>query len=393
MGIAPEYAFGCVKGRRREEAISVQLINMERLRRARIGYATLFFDVKNAFPSLGHIALEGFFSHCKDGDCQLFEVFLENHISVVECLDGALVLALKRGVPPGASTATQLFNRGYWKATEKYVGQVGSATRLLLTSSVVTQQPINTASTCFVDDLATCVPLPGFRGAKAKIQQCTSALDEALRDIGVVQNSDKREALLLFLGQGSRQAMRQLTWESQALFKQQARYLGPHLQWRGLVSPEVTRRVSAARSAWWAYRRFWFARCDFDFKILVFRAVVASTLCSGLVALVLSDAHYHRLDVALFAYLRKLLAGKACAKEGEASQGVRYKALSNARVTQLSMVCSSRVELCVQRLGMLQSCFRQPQQHQLYLTALLGSYEFENVAGGHAWSFAFPASC
>ena len=50
----PDWAFGCIKGRRREEALAIVENNMFRCRRSKRNHAIFFRDVANAFPSLSH---------------------------------------------------------------------------------------------------------------------------------------------------------------------------------------------------------------------------------------------------------------------------------------------------------------------------------------------------
>eukprot|EP00972_Heterocapsa_arctica_P046211 6816998-Heterocapsa_arctica.AAC.1 len=45
-------AFGCIPGRRREEAITIQQICGARLTSAGFSHSTSYFDVANAFPSV-----------------------------------------------------------------------------------------------------------------------------------------------------------------------------------------------------------------------------------------------------------------------------------------------------------------------------------------------------
>ena len=63
-------------------------------------------------------------------------------------------------------------------------------------------------------------------------------------------------------------------------------------------------------------------RGDIDFKVLVFKAIVLSTLLSGLTAFVLSDKQYQTLGHFVVGRARVLLRGKACEKKRKrVSQG------------------------------------------------------------------------
>ncbi len=57
--LPPRYhAYGCVRGRSREQAIAVQLIVQERCQRESVSAALHLFDGRNIFPSISHESID-----------------------------------------------------------------------------------------------------------------------------------------------------------------------------------------------------------------------------------------------------------------------------------------------------------------------------------------------
>ena len=84
-----EAQFGAIKGRRREEAVVVQLQNQFLCKRAGISCMSKFFDVRNAFYCVVFGGLQKFYGQCKNDFARSFyEQILENCITRLECCDG-----------------------------------------------------------------------------------------------------------------------------------------------------------------------------------------------------------------------------------------------------------------------------------------------------------------
>ena len=96
-------------------------------------------------------------------------------------------------------------------------------------------------------------------------EKCSLKLVEALGSIGMKLNTSKEEAQAWLRGAGSHAATRKLFATRNSIFRSYARYLGPHLHWSGSFHDERERRIHAARSAWFAFHKFWFSAAPVKF--------------------------------------------------------------------------------------------------------------------------------
>ena len=87
--------------------------------------------------------------------------------------------------------------------------------------------------------------------------------------------------------------------------------------------------------------------------------------------------------------LRVLMQGGACIKEKYADGHRRYRAMSYERVcAELGIPNIGTAIKCV-RLKLLQSMVADPKNHQLFLSALLSKYEFEDTTASNPWAEQF----
>ena len=87
---------------------------------AGISHALRLFDLRNAFycvPLEHHDELYGL---CDDFNSVMFQQVLNNPISVIPCADGHVCLLPERGVPPGLTAATDIFNWSYSAPLKKF---------------------------------------------------------------------------------------------------------------------------------------------------------------------------------------------------------------------------------------------------------------------------------
>eukprot|EP00969_Alexandrium_andersonii_P088953 3926071-Alexandrium_andersonii.AAC.1 len=148
------------------------------------------------------------------------------------------------------------------------------------------------------------------------------------------------------------------------------------MSWDCGFAQERTRRLVAARRAWWDLRAMWSCKCDLRYKLLLFKSIVMSTLLSGLTAFVVTARDLVPMEAFIARCARCMLCGRACSKVCEGDATV-YKALTNAHVLRRLQLSTVETELRVARLRWLQSMLKRPGEHAQVFAALLGDFPFE----------------
>ena len=285
--IVPEYAYGCVKGRRRETAVAVQLITGARLAMAGFPQVVNFRDVTNAFPSLDtRFIFKALIFMTDPMAMQLIKDHIFWAVFEITHLGDKVLFRPGSGIFPGGSIAAELFNYSYWTVLSNWVDdRVG--VELLTAVSPIDGCKVQTAMTAFVDDVAD-------RTAGSTIHQAiqyeaanTDALDVHLVPAGIVQNKDKAVRQIRVKGKGSQAVMRAAYayGEVHGLHIPrcaiQARYLGPYLHFTEAFAPECANRVRAFGAAWAAMSGFWSSNAPVKLKRQIFIGQCISVLYSG----------------------------------------------------------------------------------------------------------------
>eukprot|EP00974_Lingulodinium_polyedra_P072362 7003184-Lingulodinium_polyedra.AAC.1 len=108
----PDHAYGCVSGRRREEAILVQACVHWRL--VKSGHCTLLrlHDVRNAFPSPDMSAVLECVESMEGDDFakSMLVQHCTQHITLIQASDGNVMVQQGSGTPQGSIAATGVFN-------------------------------------------------------------------------------------------------------------------------------------------------------------------------------------------------------------------------------------------------------------------------------------------
>jgi hypothetical protein len=90
----------------------------------------------------------------------------------------------------------------------------------------------------------------------------------------------------------------------------EARYLGPYIHVSNNFDNELVRRSAAMCRIFWIWRKFWPSASPYKFRVLIFRAIIISTLFSCVTAYALNARHYERMQAAVCKLLRRFYAGK-----------------------------------------------------------------------------------
>ena len=125
---------------------------------------------------------------------------------------------------------------------------------------------------------------------------------------------------------------------------------------------------------------FWFrSGANTRSKLLVYKALVQSTLLSGLEVLVLEKQKYQQLDGFILRTGRKLLQGRACNKDLQSDGSIRYTACSSKAVWKMLGLCPSQLELRVRRLRWYQQLASNISEHICILMAMFGRLGLDDV--------------
>ena len=116
--------------------------------------------------------------------------------------------------------------------------------------SPVTRTLVNIGTTAFVDDTGSTLTRDHHLLLSNFSKQDDFTFDKRINPLGVVQNLKKQEFICRTFGQGTRAFMWKLQQNNDG-FRTSTRYLGPHLQWNGSVTPEIERRIEAPDKAWY----------------------------------------------------------------------------------------------------------------------------------------------
>ena len=142
------------------------------------------------------------------------------------------------------------------------------------------------------------------------------------------QNLTKEESLISVQGPGCNAVMKEFNEHEFHNPRVNARYLGPHLNYKGSIVQEVHFRIAAAHNVYRLLWHFWRHRVDLSLKITVFKAFVMSVLLSGMIALTPTNREMVLLDHCLMQLGRKALAGLGC-KKNKIGTKMMYNAESN----------------------------------------------------------------
>ena len=380
--VAPAYFnYGAIRARRREEAILIQQFNIARHNYAGVPWLLRFYDVRNAFPSIDRAPALNRIDALTQWKAECLHTFFENHIAFIPAADKPIFLSLERGFPPGLSVATDFYGYTYNHALHSFIEDpdlkeiqadlwvppvVGSST-----------EPICTANTSFVDDLGSFMPVYTNHCALHKATAASSSLDKALETVKLIQNCDKGETICKLRGQGLTSVYRALAAAGTVGLRRTARYLGPQMHADLVANREVEIRLASARKAWYCYRKIWASPVAYEFKKLVYVALVFSNLLSGLICFKLTEKNVEVLSAFHCKCLRRLLKGTACEKELLDDGATRFRSIPNHLLYQHVHIPSVSTELLLQRLKFLQGVTKEPEHHAQFWTALLSPYKFE----------------
>ena len=283
----PNYNLFCaVKGKRRDEAIGVQLLNQYHCSNAGLTWATSLYDVKNAFYCVPHGLLQSWYDRCGwDFIQQMFRQVLENHICLMVCCDTMCYLSPSMGVPPGLFAATDIFNFAYQHVLSSYALEADQIANMVKVWSLDESQWISSSSTIFVDDIASTVCTASNSQLPQMLSSMSQSLDSSFAEYEFKQNRTKQQLLVSAKGYEAKKVVKEC-----GPISSNARYLGPVLSWNLSANPEIKRRIQFAWSAFKQFSKFWQCGAPLKHKRNVFVSAVLTVLIDMIHVFIISVA-------------------------------------------------------------------------------------------------------
>jgi len=248
------------------------MMNHEACRRNNKNHVLVLHDVTNAFYSPKDDALNEWWENTKIEYVQnLYYHIFNKSVTVMPAADGIAILRQGQGVPPGLSSATDIFNRAYEAPVEKYkeytdkicamgvISPFENAGRepgksqyhgddpgqSLEAGSDPSGKRLDASKTIFVDDIAASAAVDTCDFVQPTIETLNDTIDDLFEDHGFLQNADKAATLVHLCGEGARHEQWRLD-SSEIYTPDHARYLGPQLHKKGDTSIEADIRVKNA---------------------------------------------------------------------------------------------------------------------------------------------------
>lgn len=399
----PDYAFGCLPGRAREEAIMGQFIAGCRLKQYGVSSVLMLLDMANAFPSVGSEAVMDVAAGLRDAKARVWvEDHMTNGVCILDAYDGAVTFAPGSGVMPGTSIATQVFNAVQWRnVVEPWKSAAWELDEVCRMQSVLPGEDIavDISMTVFVGDVAKRVAGVDEAQIVEQVQRATMVLDEVASVVQLKQNHDKRENVATLCGRGSaamarrwRRAQMQVGEAPISLMKMAARYLGARLCYDFSYTIERKHRTDAAARAYYRLKGLWGQVMPFAYKRMVFVAVCLSTLVSAVTAFMLNKTDYKVLAGHLQKYARKILGGRACEKiQVEEGTGfVKYESHTDLCFLQQLQMAPVHIEIAIRRLKFYASMLDPPEHHRYFWTVLFGEFALVGWEE-HPWAVEMAA--
>jgi hypothetical protein len=316
-------AFGFLAHRRRESAIFIQQQVRARLLQHGFGCLTQFYDVRNAFPSPEHSALDEMVDVIiKPQDRALVKQRYKEAVVVVEGGDEnenqvSLALHPRVGNLQGDTVSPDQFLALYvpilctWKH-ELAANEDAFVPVMTLDVDISEQFPadaplIDVCVTSMADDVASTHFALNYGQASETLRISQSTLGKGLESVGMSLAADKGGVLCCFRGFASDVATMLLSSPGKLRNDRYVCYLGCCLQSDGQSGSEVTRRKEKMVSAWWKLKGFWSSRVPSEVKAIVFRATVLQAATANAMMFRYTQQQQLSIGGLYNRFLRKLL--------------------------------------------------------------------------------------
>ncbi|MDA8582610.1 hypothetical protein N9L68_00225 [bacterium] len=386
----PQWAYGSVKGRRREGALLTQSSSQWKCRRHGVSNTFTAHDLANAFASGPHAemrvnSLRRMQWKEKDGEwVQRNTAELEPYVKQrleemhiqIDTISGSVEAVPREGGVMGEGEAPGMFLDSFHVPVQTWQ----TATRDDEAKWFQGRDPlvgrVDVSLTTFVDDIGK------RRGSKKGaahheevITKSNDELDKALMPRGYGQNRGKQEILITFHGPGAVRATKDLAASRAARGQVRAalRYLGPYMAANGGMRTEQQKRMEAVQRAWHCAGYLWESAVPMSFKRIIFLNDLQGAAISGLEGFALNSGFFRPLDSSLIKKMRYLRRGRAHrVRDG------RHHADSDYEVLRRMRMVPCELELRVRRLKWLQAIAKEPTNNGQIIVMLMGRLDHED---------------
>ena len=221
-------------------------------------------DIANAFPSMGHAAMDARIDQLAEPKEARFMATRhgEMQVQINTKTGGDLVIQPMTGGAQGDGVMPTVFRRTYEPVLADWMWDKEED----LGSGIEARDPktgkvVNVSNTVFADDLKEINMVKDAQEAIETIARSGTLLDTKLETMKMKQNVEKAEHVAMFLGSGKEVQTRKLINEMKSAglgaVRPKARYLGAQLTHNGSPAETVQARIRGAKEAFFAMGKLW----------------------------------------------------------------------------------------------------------------------------------------
>lgn len=254
-----DYAFGGVRGRRREGTIIIQNVVSWRLRTLGIPHATGLYDQANAFHSVDTTRLDKTDDeYLRAADAGLAKSSIHRTSLHINAFDSDVDVLMRSGVAQGRAAGPlryiRTFDRDVLKPMAMLFIRSSPEARTLISACPFKGKHADLSMTAFMDDVAKIVIAYTVNALLVAVTLASNLLESFLRSIGGKQNVDKQVQLIRIPGKNS---SRSESYTGPGRVAPSALYLGALLSADGSNKLERNARLKATKKAWAFLQGFW----------------------------------------------------------------------------------------------------------------------------------------
>ena len=341
-----------------------------------------FWDVKNAFPSMGFVTF--------DSVCSLLPVsqivFMKQRHwrAMIEMeVDAGKLLFVSPGCGgmQGDTTMFAIFSDGFnamaleWVSSTAHPRAQDIWARLALNGEQVlsgTMYPVEVAG--YADDTTRTTMIKDYFEFHQIAAKQDEKLDEGLKKCQMKQHAEKKEVMFAYYGKHARENMQESmnTFHINGKIIDGVRYFGSYPSNRLSVAIEVKTRLHQAQVGWIVMGKTW-TRSDISLatRLTIWTCFCRSTMMSGLEAQKIPASWMNKLEMLQIKQLRILAKGELNVVVND-----HIVRPSNNMFREKMQVATIESELCMRRLSWLQQIGKHWGDHINLLATSIGETNF-----------------
>ena len=319
------FAYGFYQRRRREQAILIQNCTRWRLRDLQkqqpprrkhlFNHTSTLRDIANAFPSMGHAALDKMLNDLgQDGPLtRMLRHRYKQAVMIIRDPHGAgIVIHPQCGGLQGDATKPEMFSATYDPHVDAWINNrcTQLTDHVILATDPLTGVTLEIGTTLYADDIQETNLTPDAAALEVVEKTSTDLLNAELRALDMAQNTSKAEHIVCFFGPNSNKETAKAEKRNDDPAKgktcDQAKYLGNICHYTGKTKYNTERRRKAFREGYYMVQKF--LQCteiELRLRRPVFLNLVYNTFLSGLEP---EQVHFTELktcDQEMVGYMKK----------------------------------------------------------------------------------------